>query len=744
MQYLKKNAIELFFFADSVIFALFYRITTMKDYLRKLMCLLTSIACLSVSAVDYNPTIDFIYAGKCYQELNGVYYGTSFQETSLSWPTKSGVCVVFGLHMPAGHVRADMVLMPKNGKTFKVQARLVDPQDGTVLQTGEASFVNTSMHRDTVEVLPDVVVPEDKWYRLELTGEGAASGISQFYGLRFQREGNLPVVDSEIFMAPSVHLFGYRSTDKSTPTSDAFDWVYLEVMYPSIYEVLSTYVMSIGSDGQYGGIQSIAKAGGYNRQVLFSIWDHGDTDSDPNLPDYLRSGELDKGPDVYTTRFGGEGTGISARYPDGNWWNPDHWMQFLVYARPEAVDVTLDDGTMVTYQNTLQTMWYKQDDETEWRYIATLRQSGINHLYDSFYSFIENFYHVGGEIFRRAYFRNPTMRSSVGGKWYPMNKVDFGHTQGSGGRSSRTDYGHGATAMYDNCYYMQTGGYVAPCDSSNTLPLVTETPWVDTIDMDALRKRVEDSYRTSMMTEMESMCQKNSVEHLKNVAQHFLSNANHFGSYSSADLAPLEAMFHSEEPLGVSEWRTALMRLAQNSTPLKYCIIAKTIHLNSFHSYVLQDATSGKYLVVDDGKVKTVSEEKLNVCDLNHNWYIMHDDGSSEFKIYNPGAKKYLTVSLTLADDAKVVRVSASNEGFLIRSGAYKQGPFIICDNYAMTPDESVIRNILNPSLGIISPTVNNLDEFPHSETVYDLSGRRVELPSKGFYIKDRKKYVIR
>ena len=717
----------------------------MKKSIRMLAFLFAGMLCAEIYAVEYNVTIDFVYAGKCFQEFDGAYYSTSFKESSIAWPTKSGVCVVFGLHMPAGHVRTDMVLMPKNGKSFKLHTRLVDPLDGSVLQAGETSLDNTSMRRDTVEILPDVVVPEDKWYRLEIVGEGAASGISQFYGLLFQRESTLPVVDADIFMAPSVHLFGYRSTDKSVPTNDAFDWVYLEVMYPSVYEVLSTYVMSIGSDGQYGGIQSIAKPGGFNRQVLFSIWDHGDTDSDPNLPDYLRSGELDKGPSVYTTRFGGEGTGISARYPDGNWWNPDHWMQFIVYARPEAIDVVLGDGSTVTYENTLQTMWYKQDDETEWRYIATLRQSGINHLYDSFYSFIENFYHVGGEFFRRAYFRNPTMRSAVGGKWYPMNQVDFGHTQGTGARNSRTDYGHGVTAVYDNCYYMQTGGFVQTCDSSNTLPLVSETPWVDTIDLKALTSRVEESYRTSMVTEMASLCASSSVENLSSVASRFLAEANHFGSYSTADLVELIALQQSDSPVSAEEWKNALKRLAENGTPLKYGIVRKTVHLNSFRSYVLKDASGGRFLVVTDGEVKWISLEELDVCDPCHNWYILHADGSGEFKIYNPGAGKFLTISSTLSDEAKTLRVVAGSEGFRIRSGAYTLGPFVVCDNYAMTPDEDAVRAIMDLAAGLKTPPFVADDTHAGVDgAVYDLLGRRVAKPQRGLYIQDGWKSYVR
>ena len=46
--------------------------------------------------------------------------------------------------------------------------------------------------------------------------------------------------------------------------------------------------------------------------ALFSAWDNGDTDKNPNLPSYLRSGAIDNNTDVKISRFGNEGTGIQS------------------------------------------------------------------------------------------------------------------------------------------------------------------------------------------------------------------------------------------------------------------------------------------------------------------------------------------------------------------------------------------------------------------------------------------------
>ena len=627
---------------------------------------------MAVYAVDYNPVTDFIRSGHCYVEKNGNYFSASYDNNNLAWPASSDAVIIYGLHMPAGHVRADLILLPKQGKKTTLHMRLLDTEHGQTVASFDTTLVDTRARVDTVEIMPDVVLPEDRWYRMEISADGGYNAITRLQGMLFQRESDDPVVDCASNMAQSVHLHSYASTS-SAPAGEAYDWMYLEVMVPSQYEALNTYVMSIGSDGQYGGIQSIRQGVTYKRQVIFSIWDHGDVDADPNLPEYLRSGALALGPNVHTVRFGGEGTGVSARFPDGQWWTPDHWMQFLVFARPEAVEVevTNADGSVstVVYENTLQTMWFKQDDADEWRYFATLRQSGINHIYSSMYSFIENWSYVGGEFYRKAYFRNPTFRSAASGKWYPRNKVSFGHTWNDAEpRRSRTDFGHGVTSLYDNAYYMETGGYYDTNDSASVLPMPTAPYlWVDTINTQALRNQVDHAFRSAMSEEVAAQTSKGTLSQLGPVVQHLLAEAGHFGSYAPADLEELREVWDEGACSDAGQLKAALDRLTTTAQPLRYGLVQSAAHHCSSNTYCLWNTSTSAALVVEGEKVKAMAD--ADVSALSSNWYVLRSEQRNEYYIWSPSARQFLNIDadgITLSELPQAFSLPRHGKGWLV------------------------------------------------------------------------------
>ncbi|MBO4549349.1 MAG: DUF3472 domain-containing protein, partial [Bacteroidaceae bacterium] len=163
-----------------------------------------------------------------------------------------------------------------------------------------------------------------------------------------------------------------------------------------------------------------------------------------------------------------------------------------------------EDGTVSEYESTLQTVWFKQAEEPDWHYMGTLRMAGANRLTSGIYSFLENFGDKGGNLMRRCYFRNGAMRSAATGKWYALNHAGYGHTQGKSQRNSRYDYGHGITELFDKTFYLETGGYMGTRDSLNTYepPTMGEMPWVDTIDVARLERRVDEGvlhYQTKTM-----------------------------------------------------------------------------------------------------------------------------------------------------------------------------------------------------------------------------------------------------
>ena len=455
-------------------------------------------------ATDWQAKTDTIWPARHYRELNGNATGSQRSNTYINWSYTEGTTLVYGIHFPTGHVRADAVFQAKSGRKPTFGVRIVHPATGTVVLDTKTTSTKATTAEQTMEIMPDTEMPYDGWYRFELTCPSGSTNLDRLNLLLFQRTSTLNITDSEIFMAPSVHLW-WSTQVPGAPSGQNYNWTYLEVMYPSAYRQPASYQMAIGTDGMYSGIQMPTRSdGSYGHTVLFSIWDNGDVDKDKNLPDIMRAGAVDLGPEAYATRFGGEGTGASIRYNRDDFWEFDHWVQFLYNVRPDIVSVTNEDGTVSEFESTLQTVWFKQAEDTDWRYMGTLRMAGANRLTSGIYSFLENFGDMGGNLMRRCYFRNGAMRSASNGKWYALNHAGYGHTQGKGTRNSRYDYGHGVTQLFDKTFYLETGGYMGTRDSASTCeaPQMGQMPWVDTIDIARLEHRVDEgvlNYQTKTM-----------------------------------------------------------------------------------------------------------------------------------------------------------------------------------------------------------------------------------------------------
>lgn len=459
-----------------------------------ILALLAIVSIMPTYATDWQARTDTIWPARHYRELNGLATGSQKSKTYINWNYAEGTTLVYGVHFPTGHVRADAVFKAKSGKHVTFGVRIVHPATGTVVLENSATSTKTTTAEQTMEIMPDTEMPYDGWYRFELTCPSGSSNLDRLNLLLFQRSSTLSITDSDIFMAPSVHLW-WSTKVPGAPSGQSYNWTYLEVMYPSAYRQPATYQMAIGTDGMYSGIQMPTRSdGSYGHTVLFSIWDNGDVDKDKNLPDIMRAGAVDLGPEAYATRFGGEGTGSSIRYNRDDFWEFDHWVQFLYNVRPDIVSVTNEDGTVSEFESTLQTVWFKNAEDADWRYMGTLRMAGANRLTSGIYSFLENFGDMGGNLMRRCYFRNGAMRSAATGKWYALNHAGFGNTQNNGNRNSRYDFGHGVTGLYDKTFYLETGGYMGKRDSADTCepPTMGEMPWVDTINVERLQRRVDE------------------------------------------------------------------------------------------------------------------------------------------------------------------------------------------------------------------------------------------------------------
>lgn len=451
-------------------------------------------------ATEWQAKVDTVWAGRHYRELNGLATGYSESDRSITWTFDDGTIVSYAIHFPKGHVRGDLQLTVNSGQQLNLHVHMVHPASGTVITDSDLQISRSG--RQKVEILPDTELEYDGWYHIEFTSSNARQAMGEMQQLLFQRESAQSITAANSMMAPAVHLW-WSTTDPSAPSGNGYDWVYMEAMIPEAVKQSCTYQMTIGMSGGYSGIQTnhILSDDSWTHAVIFSVWDNGDTDVDKNLPDYMRAGAADVGPEAYAVRFGGEGTGSSLRYPEGKRWQTDHWVQMLLNDRPEYVEInsTDDEGNPVvkTFKSTLQTLWYKQAEETEWHYFGTLRRAGDYRMEGNnsgLYSFLENWSGFGGDLYRRVYYRNMSMRSAATGQWYSLNHAGFSSTQHwDQYRNSRDDYGHGVTALYDNCLYLQSGGLLGVRDSASTYPYAKqgEMPWVDTINTQALRERVD-------------------------------------------------------------------------------------------------------------------------------------------------------------------------------------------------------------------------------------------------------------
>ena len=473
-----------------------------NNFLRHTLALTFLAFAVPVAATEWQTTTDVVPGGRHYREINGLATGFSENDGPLRWDFDAATMVVFVVHLPEGHVRSDVKLKTEGGRVVTLNVRILYPASDAVIiehtvksQAGKAS-------EQTIEILPDTELPEDGWYRIEFTSPDARENLSQMTSLIFQRESRKAATAANSMMAPAVHLW-WSSTDPTAPAGDSFDWIYTEALIPEAVKQSCTYQMTIGSTGLYSGIQTnhILNDDSWTHAVIFSAWDAGDTDVNKTLPDYMRSGALDVGEGAYAVRFGGEGTGASLRYPEGQRWQTDHWVQMLMYERPDYVETVAEDGTIQPFRSTLLSYWYKQAEETEWHYFGTLRAAGTYRMEGNnsgLYSFLENWSGFGGDLYRRVYYRNGCMRSTASGKWYSLNHAGFGSTQHwDTQRNSRNDYGHGVTALYDNSFYLESGGQLGVRDSMATYDYVKqgEMPWVDTINIQGLKDRVDKAVR---------------------------------------------------------------------------------------------------------------------------------------------------------------------------------------------------------------------------------------------------------
>ncbi|WP_295357172.1 DUF3472 domain-containing protein [uncultured Prevotella sp.] len=654
-----------------------------------------------VETLDGKPGASGIYIPGEGRDNNGI--ATNYN--SLSAWTNANACAVYYFHQPAATVTNTIKLNVKKGYSAKFQLTIVDP-DAPDVQLFSKTFTANGTDSNVDVTVGDVTFKRSVYYRYRLECLSGNQNINLIRSFTFKTTATEKPYVANYLSSPSVHLYSWGSTDPNAPKGDAYDWCFMEIMLPQESDIIGTYAMALGVLNGYMGIQmnGYANDGSPRHDVLFSMWDDGSTDEDPNLPEYMRAGAVDWDPLTTTNRFGNEGTGVQT-YRKGPYWTPGKYVQFITNCRPETTSYTTEVNgkpTVHTQHNMLVSAWFNALDGKGWQYMATVRKRNSTTYFDAWYSFLENYNASTGQANRIAYYRNGYMRARSNGKWYNRNSVGFGHTDGGDNTGARTDYGQGTTDNpADRTFFMQTGGYTSTNKTKTTVALATDYTPVDTINITPLNDRV----LTAIANE------KARIEK----EQLFVDNL--------MDKTGWEAIeYSSEETAGEgTNGRAQQIVDSDDDTywhPQWYGSTAQLPH----------------YIVVDMQEMKNVGGFEIKMGD-NANRHIKAYDiyGSTDNSDWtllcsddNAPAKSSFRVILDKAADIRYFKI-------VVRQTTAKDGPFLRI--YEMNVASGAVATAVNHI------TVNNGQTSANGAT-YNISGQRISEDAKGIVIKNGKKYI--
>ena len=654
-----------------------------------------------VETLDGKPGASGIYIPGEGRDNNGI--ATNYN--SLSAWTNANACAVYYFHQPAATVTNTIKLNVKKGYSAKFQLTIVDP-DAPDVQLFSKTFTANGTDSNVDVTVGDVTFKRSVYYRYRLECLSGNQNINLIRSFTFKTTATEKPYVANYLSSPSVHLYSWGSTDPNAPKGDAYDWCFMEIMLPQESDIIGTYAMALGVLNGYMGIQmnGYANDGSPRHDVLFSMWDDGSTDEDPNLPEYMRAGAVDWDPLTTTNRFGNEGTGVQT-YRKGPYWTPGKYVQFITNCRPETTSYTTEVNgkpTVHTQHNMLVSAWFNALDGKGWQYMATVRKRNSTTYFDAWYSFLENYNASTGQANRIAYYRNGYMRARSNGKWYYRNSVGFGHTDGGDNTGARTDYGQGTTDNpADRTFFMQTGGYTSTNKTKTTVALATDYTPVDTINITPLNDRV----LTAIANE------KARIEK----EQLFVDNL--------MDKTGWEAIeYSSEETAGEGTNGRAQQTVDSDDDtywhPQWYGSTAQLPH----------------YIVVDMQEMKNVGGFEIKMGD-NANRHIKAYDiyGSTDNSDWtllcsddNAPAKSSFRVILDKAADIRYFKI-------VVRQTTAKDGPFLRI--YEMNVASGAVATAVNHI------TVNNGQTSANGAT-YNISGQRISKDAKGIVIKNGKKYI--
>lgn len=465
-----------------------------------------------MKAQTYQSEPDKMWGRYVYREhANGDYIDALTQNSTYnSLPASSDYVLAYYYRIPSGHVRADMFWRPKIAKQAKLYVTVSYPQTGQILYKDSIiGPLGASTQEISTDLFGDINFPADDFYRVELRTDNWSNFTSINY-FNYYHENELPVLIPRNFGGTSAYLGSWSSSHPDAPSGRAYDWAYIESLCEKGNQYQGTYYMTMGNHTFYMGMQTNGRVSQdvFNRNVLFSIWDDGNTDLG-YVPEWRQSKVLKGNNQAVQTHAGGEGSSASVMFQNNPiWWADGHWVQFLLNTRPITTPITVKSSSgrdsTFDYGYTIMTAWYKLDTMPDWRYMATIRAAGICEDLDGWYQFIEPFTSAAGQKRHRVYHRHGALRSANSGRWYNANKIGIGYDGNVVYRDYHCDFGRGASQKYDNCFRLEMGGYTHQEDSSEIVPLAKDMSFVDTINLDRLTLQVDSALQRDDYYNLES------------------------------------------------------------------------------------------------------------------------------------------------------------------------------------------------------------------------------------------------
>ena len=654
-----------------------------------------------VETLDGKPGASGIYIPGEGRDNNGI--ATNYN--SLSAWTNANACAVYYFHQPAATVTNTIKLNVKKGYSAKFRLTIIAP-DAPDVQLFSKTFTANGTDSNVDVTVGDVTFKRSAYYRYRLECLSGNQNINLIRSFKFKTTATEKPYVANFLSSPSVHLYSWGSTDPNAPIGDAYDWCFMEIMLPEESDIIGTYAMALGVLNGYMGIQTngYTDDGSPRHDVLFSMWDDGSTDEDPNLPEYLRAGAVDWDALTTVNRFGNEGTGVQT-YRKGPYWTPGKYVQFITNCRPETTSYTTEVNgkpTVHTQHNMLVSAWFNALDGKGWQYMATVRKRNSTTYFDSWYSFLENYNPSTGQANRIAYYRNGYMRARSNGKWYNRNSVGFGHTDGGDNTGARTDYGQGTTDNpADRTFFMQTGGYTSTNKTKTTVALATDYTPVDTINITPLNDRV--------LTAIANEKERNEKEQL------FNDNILKKTGWKAIE-------YSSEETAGEgSNGRAQQIVDGYDNTywhPQWYTGTAQLPH------YIVVDMQEMKNVGGFEIKMGDNSSRYIKAYDLygstdNASWTLLCSDD-------NAPSKSSFRVILGKAADIRYFKI-------VVRQTTATDGPFLRI--YEMNVASGAVATAINHI------TANN-GTSPDNGATYNLGGQKVGEDAKGIVISNGRKYI--